>query len=452
MLKKNELIELDVESLSSDGNGVAHYNGVAVFVPFSAAGERVRAQVVKVMPRYAFAIIDSIIKPSAQRVSPQCPVFGRCGGCAFQHIEYAAELAAKTEFVRAALQRIGGIDAPVSAALPAPAQTRYRNKVQLPVGGDGKTLCCGFFAPRSHRIVPVGDCLLQPQVMNRIAARCCALLGELGLSSWDEHTRRGIVRHLLLRRSEHSGEIMLCVVVAANSLPRGDEFCARIVAEFPEIKSIYININKKDTNVILGERSVLLYGNEHIYERIGTLQVAVSPGSFLQVNTTACRLLYSVAAKYADLRAGDTLLDLYCGAGTVGLSMMKSGADLVGVEIVPSSVRDAKENAAAAGFAEAEFICADAGAAAAELCARGRHIDVVVTDPPRKGCDERTLSAIAAMQPRRVVMISCNPATLARDLKTLGNAGYRTAAVQPVDMFPRTVHVETCVLLSHKNS
>ena len=452
-LQKNQILTLRIERLSSDGSGVAHSaDGEAVFVPGTAPGDEARVRIVKDCGRYAFGILDELLTPSPDRIPVDCPVAGPCGGCSLRHLDYAAELRAKQESVLDAFRRIGGLEVPVLDILPSPDVDRYRNKVQFPVGIDKNGVpCIGFYAGRTHRIVPCPDCKLQPSVLNEIGNALCAFFAQQGIRPYDEQSGKGLVRHIFLRRGAHSGQIMVCLVCTRAKLPHAEQLCTALRGQFPAISTILLNVNAKNTNVILGSENHILYGPGYIEDTLCGVPVRLGPLSFYQVNTLAAERLYGVAAQYAQLTPDDALLDLYCGMGTIGLSMAEQCRELIGVEIVPEAIESAKANAARMGeavAAKSRFFCADAGQAATQLAAEGLHPDIVMLDPPRKGCDEATLSAVVRMAPRRVVYVSCNPATAARDAAWLEKNGYHTEKVQPVDLFPRTKHCETVVLLS----
>ena len=452
-LQKNQILTLRIERLSSDGSGVAHSaDGEAVFVPGTAPGDEARVRIVKDCGRYAFGILDELLTPSPDRIPVDCPVAGPCGGCSLRHLDYAAELRAKQESVLDAFRRIGGLEVPVLDILPSPEVDRYRNKVQFPVGLDknGRP-CIGFYAGRTHRIVPCPDCKLQPGVLNEIGNALCAFFAQQGIRPYDEQSGKGLVRHIFLRRGAHSGQIMVCLVCTRAKLPHAEQLCTALREQFPAISTILLNVNAKNTNVILGGENHILYGPGYIEDTLCGVPVRLGPLSFYQVNTLAAERLYGVAAQYAQLTPYDALLDLYCGMGTIGLSMADQCRELIGVEIVPEAIESAKANAARMGeavAAKSRFFCADAGQAATQLAAEGLHPDIVMLDPPRKGCDEATLSAVVRMAPRRVVYVSCNPATAARDAAWLEKNGYHAEKVQPVDLFPRTKHVEAVLLLT----
>ena len=452
-LQKNQILTLRIERLSSDGSGVAHSaDGEAVFVPGTAPGDEARVRIVKDCGRYAFGILDELLTPSPDRIPVDCPVADPCGGCSLRHLDYAAELRAKQESVLDAFRRIGGLEVPVLDILPSPEVDRYRNKVQFPVGVDKNGApCIGFYAGRTHRIVPCPDCKLQPGVLNEIGNALCAFFAQQGIRPYDEQSGKGLVRHIFLRRGAHSGQIMVCLVCTRAKLPHAEQLCTALREQFPAISTILLNVNAKNTNVILGGENHILYGPGYIEDTLCGVPVRLGPLSFYQVNTLAAERLYGVASQYAQLTPDDTLLDLYCGMGTIGLSMADQCRELIGVEIVPEAIESAKANAARMGkavAAKSRFFCADAGQAATQLAAEGLHPDIVMLDPPRKGCDEATLSAVVRMAPRRVVYVSCNPATAARDAAWLEKNGYHTEKVQPVDLFPRTKHCECVIALS----
>lgn len=452
-LQKNQILTLRIERLSSDGSGVAHSpDGETIFVSGAAPGDEADVRIVKDCKRYAFGILDHLRTPSPDRIPVDCAVAGPCGGCSLRHLDYTAELRAKQENVTDAFRRIGGLDVPVLDICPSPEVDRYRNKVQFPVGLDKNgNPCIGFYAGRTHRIVPCPDCKLQPGVLNDIGNALCRFFAENGIQPYNEETGRGLVRHIFLRRGAHSGQIMVCLVCTRPNLPHADALCTRLREQFADIATILLNVNSKNTNVILGTETHTLYGPGYIEDTLCGVPVQLGPLSFYQVNTLAAERLYGIAAQYAQLTPDDLLLDLYCGMGTIGLSMVDHCRELVGVEIVPEAIESAKANAARMGDAVAAkscFFCADAGQAATRLAAEGLHPDVVMLDPPRKGCDEATLSAVVRMAPRRIVYVSCNPATAARDAAWLEQNGYHAEKVQPVDLFPRTKHCECVIALS----
>ncbi len=452
-LCKNQIIPLSIDALSSDGNGVGHYQGEAVFVPASAPGDVLQVRIVKDCKRYAFGIIDKITTPSPNRLPLDCNIAGPCGGCCYRHLSYQAECAAKEQVVADAFARIGDFALPVLPILPSPEVDRYRNKVQFPVSKDDQGhIITGFYANRSHRVVPCTDCKLQPTLLNQIANNLAALLEAHTIPPYNEETHSGLVRHLFLRRGTHSRQIMLCIVCNGAVLPQSDTIVAALTQKFPDISSILLNVNTEKTNLILGKENIVLYGKGYIEDQISGVPVQLGALSFYQVNTLAAEQLYAVAADFAALQSNDTLLDLYCGMGTIGLSMAHQCDTLIGVEVVAEAIESAKKNAAQMGIEKARFLCADAGKAATQLAVEGLQPDVIVIDPPRKGCAPPTLEALCTMSPRRIVMVSCNPATAARDAKYLAAHGYTLTKVQPADFFPRTRHVECVCLLENQRS
>ena len=448
MLKKNQIEEAEITAMSSDGNGIAKIDGMVVFVPYTAVGDKLKIRIVKVQKNYSFGIIEEILEPSPDRVDDHCPVYKKCGGCAFRHISYEAELRHKAEFVQSNLRRLGGLDPVMLPITPSPLVQGYRNKAQYPIREyDGK-IEAGFFAKRSHRVISCASCDLQPAFFEQILEYTKQFLEEYHISAYDEQTGKGKVRHLYIRYGEVSGEVMVCLVVNSERLPHAAEYVEGLLKVCPQVVSVVLNINREQNNVILGQKCITLYGKDTIEDTLCDVRFELSPLSFYQVNRQAAEKLYRLAAEMAQFEGNELLIDLYCGAGTIGLSMASKVRELIGVEIVPDAVENAKENAKRCGVENARFICADAKKAAAQLAAENLHPDVIVVDPPRKGCDLEVLQAIAAMAPKRLVMISCNSASLARDCKELEALGYHLEKAAPVDLFPRTTHVETVVLLS----
>ena len=447
-ISKNSIIPLTIESLSSDGSGVGHYEGKAIFVPATAPGDVLQARIVKDMGRYAFAIVEELQQAAASHIEPDCNVYKPCGGCCFRHLTYEQEAQSKQGFVADAFARIGGLQIPVLPILPSSLENRYRNKVQFPVGldADGHVIA-GFYAGRSHRIVPCDDCKLQPTELNQIAAFVCRFMEEHQIPPYQEQTHKGLVRHIFLRKGWHSQEILVCLVINGTSLPHSEQFCEELRQTFPNVTTIVLNVNQQKTNVITGKKNICLFGPGFIRDTLCDVPVQLGPLSFYQVNTPGAEQLYAVAKEFAELEPNDTLLDLYCGMGTIGLSMVKDCKELIGVEIIDEAVNSAKKNAKEMGVHNARFFCADAGKAATQLAEEGLQPDVICLDPPRKGCDQATLDAVIAMAPRRIVMVSCNPATAARDCRYLADHGYVPLKVQPVDLFPRTKHIEAVIAL-----
>lgn len=456
MIQKNDLIPLTITAMSSEGSGIGRYvadgdegAGLAVFVPHTAPGDRILCRVVKVEKRLAYGRVEELQEPSPDRLTDAgdgCPVAAPCGGCVLRHVTYEAELRYKWQRVADALHRIGGLNitpAPIVGGTP----TRYRNKAQYPVAAGGDRLVFGFYAPRSHRVVEQRDCLLQPEAFSAILDAVNDWAMAAGVTPYDEHTGAGLLRHVYLRHAEETGQIMVCLVCTGGRLPDTKGLVARL-QKIDGVCSVVVNINRKDTNVVLGEEEFPLFGEAAITDRLCGLEFSLSPRSFYQVNHAQAERLYALAADAAALTGEETLLDLYCGTGTIGLSMAYRVKQLIGVEVVASAINDARRNAERNGVKNARFLCADAGAAAKQLAAEGVRPDVVILDPPRKGCSPDVLDTVADMNPSRVVYVSCDPATLARDLKRFAELGYVTTAVTPVDMFPRTSHVESVASLT----
>ena len=450
MLAKNQKIILDIDGMSTEGNGIGHYDGIAVFVPNSAIGDKLLVHIVKVKKTYAFGKIEEILEASPSRIDSDCPVSTRCGGCSYRHISYDAELKIKWQRVYDAFTRIGHIEPPMCDIIGSQNIDNYRNKAQFPVGFD-KELQIGFYALNSHRIIPYKECKLQPQIFTDVLNIVEDWITKNNVSIYSETTKKGLIRHIYIRRGHFSGEVMVCLVINGNSIPKQDELTKELTEKIENIKTIVLNINKADTNVIVGDTCIPLTGDGYIHDRLCGLTFRISPLSFYQVNSPQTENLYGKAAEYAELKPTDVLLDLYCGTGTIGLSMAHKVSKLVGVEIIPQAIEDAKLNAAANGITNAEFICGDAKDAAKSLRENGLAPDVVLVDPPRKGLTPELIDTIFDMSPRRVVYISCDPATLARDAAIFTDKGFAVQKVTPVDMFPRTAHVETVCLLS-KNS
>ena len=450
-LKKNQRIPLTVTGLTAEGSGVGRYEGQVVFVPGTAVGDVIDCHVVKVQQNIAFGRVAALCEPSPDRVADAgCPAFGKCGGCTYRHISYEAELRAKWQRVADALHRIGGLDIEPAPIVGSRRTDRYRNKAQFPVGCAEGRAVAGFFAPRSHRVVPVDDCALQPAVFAPITAAVLGWVEANGVSVYDEATRKGLLRHIYLREAGATGQILLCLVCTSGKLPAPDALIDAVRRASENVVGIVVNLNREDTNVILGNKSFTLWGQETVTDRLCGLTLRLSPLSFYQINRDQTEVLYGLAAEAAGLTGRETLLDLYCGTGTIGLSMAEGAAQLIGVEVVSAAVEDARRNAAENGVTNARFICDDAAGAAAQLAAEGVSPDVVILDPPRKGCDAALIDTVAQMAPDRVVYVSCDPATLARDLARFAEKGYVTTRVTPVDMFPRTPHVESVVCLTRK--
>ena len=454
LVQKNEIVEMKITGMTTQGAGVGHYQGMAVFTPLTAPGDVARVRIVKAAKNYAYGRLEELVSPSADRMEPDCPCFAQCGGCCYRHITYEAELGIKAARVQDALTRIGGFRSlPVRPILGADSRDGYRNKALLPLGTkkDG-SLSMGFYAVNSHRIVDCEECRLQPEEFNRAMGAFRQWEAAYGDPVYDEATHSGRMRRLYLRKGEMTGQILACVVVNGNGLHHETELVQALKQAVPGLSSVVINSNRERTNVALGQKCRTIYGMDTIEDTLCGLRFKLSPLSFYQVNRTQAERLYEVAARYAGLTGQELLLDLYCGAGTIGLSMAGMARRLLGVEIVPQAVENARENARLNGIENAEFFCGDAGEAARMLAERGERPGVIVLDPPRKGCSPDLVRTVAEFGPKRIVYVSCDPATLARDLKLFAELGYPPVEAMPVDMFPGTAHVETVVLLSKLNT
>lgn len=450
LLKKNDVIQTVIEGMTSEGSGVAHIDGMAVFVPHAAPGDVCELIIIKVTGSYAVGKMKSLIKAGAGRCEPDCPSCPKCGGCTFRHLTYAEECRIKLQRVNDAVKRIGGVEMEAEEFISSDSPDRYRNKAQIPFGSEKGQAVFGFYAERSHRIIPFSDCLLQPEIFGAIAQATANFLNDTPNDIYDEQSGKGRFRHLYIRRGFATGEIMVCAVVNGNGLVREDEFVRRIRAVSPEIKSIVINSNREKTNVILGGKCRTAWGSDTIRDMLCGVTFEISPLSFYQVNRAQAERLYRRAAEYACLDGSQVVFDIYCGTGTIGLTMASKAKELYGIEIVPDAVKNAIRNAEINGIANANFICSDAYEGAQKLKAEGITPDVVIVDPPRKGCSQETISLLDRIEPERLVYISCDPATLARDIARLTATGWQLEKFTAVDMFPRTANVETVALLTGK--
>ncbi len=447
MLKKNDIIPLKIENCGLDGSGIGRHEGMAIFVPCAAKGDEINARILKVKKTYAYAKIEEITKPSAQRTQALCPVFLKCGGCSFGHIKYEAETKIKEDHVKECFRRIGGLEPQFESITVAEKIYGYRNKAQFPVEINGDEIKIGFYSSHTHRVVHCPDCALQPPEFSVILRAFEQYIRENKITSYDETTGKGLLRHIYIRKGTKSGEIMVCPVINADRLPDEKGLVSRLLAACDKITDIEVNINKENTNVIMGKKCRTLYGKGYIEDILCGLRFRLSPLSFYQVNRDQAEKLYSKAAEYAGLTGTENVLDLYCGTGTIGLSMARNAGTVTGVEIIPAAIEDAKINAEANGIKNARFICGDAADAASELEKDGIAPDVIILDPPRKGCAKELLETAVRMSPERIVYVSCDPATLARDCAILTQLGYTVKKVAPTEMFPRTGHVESVVLL-----
>ena len=448
--RKNDIVTLKIEDCGIDGEGIGKADGFTVFVKDAVIGDTVRAKIMKAKKNYGYGRLEEIITPSPDRVEPKCQFARQCGGCQLQALSYEKQLEFKTSKVRGHLERIGGFtDIPMEKILGMEQPFHYRNKAQFPVGKskDGRIIT-GFYAGRTHSIIENRDCALGVTQNKEVLDRVIAHMEKFNIQPYDENTGKGLVRHVLIRYGFFTDEMMVCLIINGEKLP-GEEALVKSLCQIPEAVSVMVNVNKKRNNVILGEKVRLLWGQPYITDKIGEISYQISPLSFFQVNPYQTGRLYGKALEYAQLSGNETVWDLYCGIGTISLFLAQKAKMVRGVEIIPAAIENAKENACLNGFANTEFFVGKAEEVLPEQFARtGERADVIVVDPPRKGCDETLLSTIIEMQPDRVVYVSCDSATLARDLKYLCERGYELKKVCPVDMFPNTVSVETVVLLS----
>jgi len=439
-VEKNHRYNVTIETLSSDGSGIARVDGYTLFVPQAVPGDTVEILVLKTNKNYGYAKVTDIITPSELRTAPPCEHFAKCGGCQLMTVNYDAQLEFKKNIVSDALLRLGKIDLPPDI-IGMECPSRYRNKMVFPFAPDGSW---GFYRQRSHDVIPLNDCLLgdslNTQIMNTISSH----IKKHNISVYDEVTHKGIMRRAFLRTTQN--EVMAVISANADSIPKSDELIKSLTAISPKISSIILNINKKRTNLVLGDKNVTLWGKDVLSTTLCGLSYEISPHSFFQVNPTQTEKLYGKAIVLADISEKDTVLDIYCGIGTISLTAAKTAKSVIGVEIVPEAIENAKENAKRNGIQNAEFYCSAAEDIVPELIKDNISPDIVILDPPRKGSDEKTLSAIVSAKPKRIVYVSCNPATLARDAQFLTQNGYTAKSVTAVDMFPHTVHVESVML------
>ena len=450
--RKNDLVTLEIEDCGIDGEGIGKADGFTVFVKDAVIGDTVTAKIIKAKKNYGYGRLMEVLKPSPYRVEPKCEFARQCGGCQLQALSYDQQLVFKTNKVKGHLERIGGFtDIPMEPIIGMDELFHYRNKAQFPVGRnkEGK-IVTGFYAGRTHNIIENRDCALGVAENKEVLDRVIAHMEKYGIEPYNEATGKGLVRHVLIRYGYFTKEVMVCLILNGNKIPK-EEQLVKSLCEIPGMTSITINVNKKHSNVILGEEIRLLWGQEYITDRIGDISYQISPLSFYQVNPMQTQKLYAKALEYADLHGQETVWDLYCGIGTISLFLAQKAKFVRGVEIVPAAIENAKENAKLNGLENTEFFVGKAEEVLPrEYKKNGVYADVIVVDPPRKGCDETLLETMVEMNPERIVYVSCDSATLARDLKYLCERGYELRKVCPVDQFGMTVHVETVVLLSQQ--
>ena len=452
VMKKDDIVKVTIEDMSSEGLGVGRSDGLALFIKDTVIGDVAEVKVMKMKKTYGYARLMRLLLPSPDRVDAPCPVAKQCGGCQIQAMDYEAQLRFKENKVRGNLQRIGKFqEIPMEKIIGMDTPFRYRNKAQFPIGTDknGK-LIAGFYAGRTHSIIECKDCLLGNEINQKILEIVLKHMESHKISAYDEKAGKGLVRHVMTRVGSKTGEVMVCIVVNGDNLPSSEELTKKL-SEIPGMASITLNINKEQTNVIMGRKLKLLWGKEYIEDEIGTVRFRISPLSFYQVNPLQTEKLYGKALEYAGLTGNETVWDLYCGIGTISLFLARRAKKVYGVEIVPEAIADAKQNAKLNEITNAEFYVGKAEEVLPEKYEKEQiKAEVIVIDPPRKGCEQTVLKTMVRMAPERIVYVSCDSATLARDLKYLCENGYELKRVCPVDMFGNSVHVETVCLLSKK--
>ncbi|SHF01011.1 23S rRNA m(5)U-1939 methyltransferase [Seinonella peptonophila] len=448
-VKAEEEIKLAITGFGNHGTGVGKYKDFAVFVPQAIPGEQVSVKINQVKKTYATGQLIQVLKPSPTRVKPACSIFAKCGGCQLQHIDYSAQLNLKRQSVIDAFERIAGIsDVIVQPVKGMQEPWAYRNKVQVPISVDRGKLIAGFYEAGSHRIVPLEHCLIQPEESNVIFHTIQKLIKEANIPPYNEQKHAGLLRHVMIRRGTYSGEWMVVFVVNGKHLPNEDKLISHLTNDLPQVTSIILNENRKRTNVILGADNRVLYGEETIHDQIDDLTFSISPHSFFQVNPVQTEILYKQTREYAGLTGSEVVIDAYCGAGTISLYLARYARKVYGVEMVPAAIADAKRNAMLNHIDQVEFVCGKAEKVMGKWFDKGVEPDIIVVDPPRKGCDPALLHAASKMKPKRFIYVSCNPATLARDVALLTKLGFTLQEVQPIDMFPHTSHIETVCLMS----
>lgn len=451
-IKKNEHYEVEISDIGTEGQGIGKINGFTVFVPDTVTGDVCEVRIVKEKKHYAYGKLMTLKVPSPLRKEAICSVAHQCGGCQIQHVDYKAQLDWKTQKVKGCLEHIGGFkDMDVLPTLGMENPFYYRNKAQYPIRLENSEVKIGFFAPRSHRIVAADTCHIQDEHNKTILEKVKAFLVSYNISIYNEEMHKGLVRHLVIKSGFHTNELMVCLVINGRKLPHS-EALVKTLKIVPHVKSIILNHHLEKSNVILGKENTVLEGEAYIIDQIGDLKFMISPLSFFQVNPYQTEVLYRKALEFADLKGEEIVWDAYCGIGTISLFLAQRAKKVYGVEIVPQAIEDAKKNAALNGLTNTEFFTGKAEEIIPALYEKGVKADVIIVDPPRKGCDEKLLQTLKNMAPQKIVYVSCDPATLARDLAYLANeADYKIEKVQPVDMFPHTVHVETVVLMSRKD-
>lgn len=453
IVKKNQDYIIEITSQTHEGVGVGKIDGFTVFVEGAIIGEKVKVKIVKVLKHYSFGKLLEILISSPYRINPPCSVVKRCGGCQLQHMNYECQLKYKTQIVKDAVERIGGLkDIIIHDTIGMKEPWYYRNKAQFPVGMHKDEVHIGFYAGRSHKIIDTDKCMIQEKGNNELLDIFKEFIKTYNISIYDEDTGKGLIRHIMTRKGFKTGEVMICIVINGEDLPCADKLIEVFRQRIKGLKTIVLNINKKKTNVILGLKNKVIYGDGFIYDYIGSFKFKISPLSFFQINPVQTEVLYKKALEYADLKGGETVIDAYCGIGTISLFLSQKAKKVYGVEIVGQAIEDAKENAKINGIENVEFILGESETVIPKLYEEGIRTDVIVVDPPRKGCDKKLLEVIAKMAPEKIVYVSCNPSTMARDLKYLTEKGYQVKEIQPVDQFPMTVHVECVIGMQRKDT
>ena len=448
MLTKNQIYETVITDYTSEGQGVAHIEGCAVFIPNAVAGEKVKVRVEVAKKTWAAGKIVEILEKSPHRINRECPVAKLCGGCDFWHMDYAEESRLKAERVRNCLNRLGGENLEKVEILGAPSCYGYRNKAQYPVAAKKGRAYAGFFRAGTHDVVENSRCLILPEETDKVKSAVMDYVNQFRVTAYDEVEHKGLLRHIYVRRGAVSGQILVCLVINGRSIPKAHELVGRL-KKIPGFATLVLSVNTKKGNAVLGDEFITLYGPGYIEDALCGLNFRLSPRSFYQVNHHQAQRLYEAAISQAEITKEDTVLDLYCGVGTITLAMAGAAGKVIGVEVIPQAVEDAKDNAKRNGIENAEFFCGDAGQAALELERKGIRADVVVVDPPRKGLNADTIEALARFAPRRIVYVSCDPATLARDVALLKERGYALKNALAADLFPRCSHVESIACLTN---
>lgn len=449
MLEKNVVYEAVITDYTAEGQGIAHIEGITVFIPNAIAGERVLVRIETVRKTWAAGKITELLEKSPHRVNRQCPVAKLCGGCDFWHMDYAEETRLKVARVRDCLNRLAGEHFEEIPILAAPALYGYRNKAQYPVASKKGRVYAGFFRAGTHEVVENSRCRILPEETDRVKDAVIDYANQYRVSAYDEAAHTGLLRHIYVRRGAVSGQVLVCLAVNGRTLPHVPELVARL-QKIPGFTTLVLSVNTKKGNAVLGDEFITLYGPGFIEDTLCGLNFRLSPRSFYQVNHHQAQRLYQAAIQLADISKEDLVLDLYCGVGTITLAMASAAGKVMGVEVVPQAIEDAKDNAVRNGIGNAEFFCGDAGEAALALEAKGIHPDVITVDPPRKGMNADTIEAITRMSPRRLVYVSCDPATLARDIALLKQRGFRVEKAMAADLFPRCSHVESICLLTRR--